>query len=163
MPPTVLRVHHRNCPGAVDGPQFFMVLCNCRWRISTTTAAKFTTMFKTEAVCCCTSCEYNTLILLARLMLLAVIVVSVKKLILVRRIKPQCLGCSTYLYSPSTFKWNLGVRNFDTSMWFFLYGHHVGVTKIEPKINWLCALGNLETWIQFFLYGHGLNQPHQKV
>ena len=135
MPPTVLRVHHRNCPGAVDVPQFFMVLCNCRWRISTTTAAKFTTMFKTEAVCCCTSCEYNTLILLARLMLLAVIVISVEKVDShSRRIKPQCLGCSTYLYSPSTFMGKLGsskLRYFDV---IFLSGQNSQLTRGNVKI-----------------------------
>jgi hypothetical protein len=82
MSPTDLRVHRRICRGAVcsDIPRFFMVLCNCRWRISIPTAAKFATMFETEAVCCCTSRDYDTLILLlAHLMLLAVIVVYVEK------------------------------------------------------------------------------------
>jgi hypothetical protein len=36
---------------------------------------------ETEAFCCCMSREYNTLSLLARLMLLALIVISVEKLV----------------------------------------------------------------------------------
>jgi hypothetical protein len=79
MSPTDLRIRCRNCRGAVDVPRFALVLRNCCSRISTTTTAEFTTMFETEAVCCCMSREYNTLSLLARLMLLAVIVVSVEK------------------------------------------------------------------------------------
>ena len=53
---------------------------------------------------------------------------------------------------------HLGVQTLETSMFdeHFLYVHHTELTKIEPKINWLCALGNLETWIEYFLYGHGL-------
>ncbi len=130
MSPTDLRVCRHNGHGAVDVPQFVMVLCNCCWRISTTTAAKFTTMFDTEAVCCCTSREYDTLILLARLMLLAVIVVSVKKLILVRRIKPQCLGCSTYLYSPSTVTGKRGSSKL--RCWLFCL-------DTTPNLDWFLA------------------------
>jgi hypothetical protein len=38
----------------------------------------------------------------------------------------------------------LGVQNVDTSILYFLIGNHTRVTKIEPKIKWLCALGNLD-------------------
>jgi hypothetical protein len=33
-----------------------------------------------------------------------------------------------------------------TSIFYFLIGNHTRVTKIKPKVNWLCALGNLDAF-----------------
>ncbi len=97
-------------------------------------------------------------------MLLAVIFVSVEKVdsLYDRRIKPQCLGSSTYFYSPSTFMGKLGRsqhKYFDLN--FFVWAQLLPYQR--QRQNYLvCALGNLD-WFLFCLdtplgykykYGH---------
>ena len=47
----------------------------------------------------------------------------------------------------------MGVQNFDPTILLLLYGHHLGVNKIEPENGLVRSLGNVETWIEVELYG----------